>query len=202
MRRLLIAAPLLIGALTLPANAWAQSGQIQGFAGLTVRSVTSSSTSSTYGGRLALGLTDNIQIVGEGGRLTDIMSPALATLVDLSPVDVRLSAYYGEAGVRLIGGHGALRPYAEATAGYARMHVGFRGAGPRPDVIINTALQFLDRTEPLVGAGAGLVLEAGPAVVDLGYRYKKIRTGNAVVSALTGGDLGVNQVRLGLGFRF
>ena len=54
----------------------------------------------------------------------------------------------------------------------------------------------------LLGTGAGLLIQGGPVVVDLGYRYNKISAGNAIQSALTGGDLGVHQVRFGLGVRF
>jgi opacity protein-like surface antigen len=202
MRRTLIAAPLIIGALIVPSTARAQTGdvRVQGFGGLTLRGFTNS---TTFGGTVAVPLTNHIQIIGEGGRMTDIMSSTLATLLDFTPVEMRLSAYYGEGGVRLIGGHGSgVRPYAEATAGFARMHVGFAGAGSRQDAIINAGLQFLDRTEPMLGLGGGVILEGGPVVVDFGYRYKKIRAGNVVQSVLTGGDFGVNQLRVGIGFKF
>jgi len=39
-------------------------------------------------------------------------------------------------------------------------------------------------------------------LLDLGYRYNKISTGNAIQSALTGGDFGVHQFRTGIGVRF
>lgn len=202
MRRFLIAAPLIIGALIVPSTARAQTRavQVQGFGGVTLRGFTDS---TTFGGTVAVPITENIQIIGEAGRLTDVMSSTLATLLDFAPIDMRLSAYYGEGGVRLVGGRGSgVRPYAEATAGFARMRIGFTGAGSRQDAIINAGLQFLDRTEPLLGVGAGIILQGGPAVLDLGYRYKKIRAGSAVQSALTGGDFGVSQVRVGIGFRF
>jgi opacity protein-like surface antigen len=54
----------------------------------------------------------------------------------------------------------------------------------------------------MLGAGGGLLIQGGPVVVDLGYRFNRISAGNAVQSALTGGDLGVHQVRFGLGVRF
>ena len=202
MRRILIAAPLIIGALIFPSTARAQTGdvRVQGFGGLTLRGFTNT---TTFGGTVAAPLTHNIQIIGEGGMMTDIMSSTLATLLDFAPVDMRLSAYYAEGGVRLLGRVGSgVRPYAEATAGFARMHLGFAGAGSRQDAIVNAGLRFLDRTEPMLGLGAGVLLEGGPVVVDLGYRYKKIRAGNVVQSALTAGDFGVSQVRVGIGFKF
>lgn len=206
MRRFLGAATLVAVMLMLmfgvPATAFAQHGnaQIQGFGGLTVRGI---SPSTTFGGNIAVPLTDNIQVIGEGGRMTDIMSPTLSMLLDLTPVDLRLSAYYGAGGIRVMGSsHSAVRPYAEATAGFARLHTGFAGAGARPDLVINTALRFLDQTRPMLGVGGGVVVQGGPMLLDLGYRYNKIATGNALQSALTFGDFGVHQFRVGVGVRF
>ena len=56
----------------------------------------------------------------------------------------------------------------------------------------------------LLGVGGGVMLNGGPVVVDAGYRYKKIAAGNSLASALTLGNNGieVNQVRVGVGFRF
>ncbi len=200
MRRVFTAALFGVAVLAVPATARAQSLQVQGFGGVTVRGL---STAQTFGGNIAVPIGDHVQVIGEGGRMGDIMSPTLATLLDFSPVDVRLSAYYGEAGVRLLGSsnHG-VRPYAEATAGLARLRTGFSGAGSRNDALINLGLQFLDTTKPMLGVGTGVMIQGGPVVVDLGYRYNKISAGNAVQAALTGGDFDVHQFRFGLGFRF
>ena len=52
------------------------------------------------------------------------------------------------------------------------------------------------------GAGGGVVFQGGPVSLDVGYRYKKILA-TGVASALNGGSpYQVNQVRVGLGFRF
>jgi opacity protein-like surface antigen len=127
----------------------------------------------------------------------------LSPLLDFTPVDVRLSAFYGEGGVRLLGpSDSVVRPYAEATVGLARLKTGFTGAGARNDALINTALLFLDTTRPMLGAGGGLMIQGGPVLVDLGYRYNKITAGNAIQSVLAGGDLSVHQVRVGVGVRF
>ena len=79
---------------------------------------------------------------------------------------------------------------------------GVSGIGAGTDPFVNAGLEFLDSTRPMLGAGGGLLIQGGPVVVDLGYRYNKISAGNAIQSALTGGDLGVHQVRFGLGVRF
>jgi hypothetical protein len=198
MRQLSIAAALLAVGLAVPSTARAQSSHIQGFGGLTFGDVTSS---STFGGGVAVPLSDNIQIIAEGGRMRDVMPSLLGTLIDFTPVDARVSAWYGEGGVRLIGSSNrAVRPYAEATAGFARLRTGLDGTGA--DGIVNTALGFFDRTEPLLGVGGGVVVQGGPLFADLGYRYKKIMAEDSLQSFITGGDFSVNQVRFGVGLRF
>src|SRR5262245_54976187 len=103
--------------LTLAPSAYAQNSQLQVFGGLTFGDVTNS---STFGGSLAVPLTDNVHIIGEGGRKADVMPSLFDDILDFTPVDVRLSAWYGEAGVRVIGSSDrAIRPYAEATGGFA-----------------------------------------------------------------------------------
>jgi opacity protein-like surface antigen len=55
----------------------------------------------------------------------------------------------------------------------------------------------------MLGAGAGIVVQGGALMMDLGYRYNKILVGSGLASALNGGDAySVNQVRIGVGFRF
>jgi opacity protein-like surface antigen len=194
----------LVGAIVIAAGsaatASAQSSHFQGFGGVTFGDVTNS---STFGGTLAVPLSDNLQIVGEGGRMTDLMPSLLGTIVDLTPVDVRVSAWYGEGGLRFIATPGrAIRPYVETTAGFARVTTGFNGAGSRADAIVNAGLGFLGRTEPLLGAGGGVVVQGGPVFLDLGYRYKRILAGDSLQTLLTGGEISVNQVRIGAGVRF
>jgi hypothetical protein len=190
----------------MPAMASAQSGnsEVQGFGGITFgNSAIGSSVSSTFGGRAAGGLSDNLQIFGEVGRMTDIKSPLL-DLLDVTPVGLRISAWYGEAGIRVIASPRArVRPYGEASFGFAKLGPEVEGVGGSTGGIIDTALNVLDRTEPMLGAGAGVVLQGGPVSLDLGYRFKQIRTGNTVAAALNGGkDFNVNQVRVGVGVRF
>jgi opacity protein-like surface antigen len=192
---------------TLPAAARAQSANtsVQGFGGLTFgmsSTLGRTSTATALGGIVAAGLTPNIQIVGEVGRLSDIRPP-LFDLLDFTPVNLRVSAWYGEGGVRFIASpRSAVRPYAEATAGFARLSTGLSGFGGRTDAMIRTGLAFLDRTEPLLGVGAGVLLEHGRLALDVGYRYKKI-TATGVASALNAGNAyQVNEARIGLGVRF
>lgn len=204
MRRVLLYAAAACGVLVFSADAGAQTrrSQIEGFGGMTFGN--NATSAPTFGGSIALPLTDNIQVIGEAGRLSDLKSSILDLVTDFSPVDVRLSAWYGEGGVRFIASpRSAVRPYAEATAGFARLNAGIHGAGTFGG-IANTALGFLGSNEPILGAGAGVMLQGGPLLVDAGYRYKKISAGNSIASALTlsGDAIEVNQFRVGVGIRF
>jgi opacity protein-like surface antigen len=68
---------------------------------------------------------------------------------------------------------------------------------------VDIALNALNRTQPMLGVGGGILVQGGPISVDLGYRYKKISGGNTITSALNAGNAyQVNQVRVGVGFRF
>ena len=204
MRRVILAAALLV-AFAIPARAQDGNSEVQGFGGMTFGTSTflGTSTSSTFGGRVAIGLLPNLQAIVEGGRMTDI-KPPLLDLLDFTPVDLRVSAWYGEGGVRFIASpYSHVRPYGEATAGFARLSTGLRGINGRADAIIETGLDFFNRTEPMLGAGGGIVVQGGPLTLDLGYRYNKILAGNGVASALNAGKAySINQVRVGVGVRF
>lgn len=198
MKHLSGAVVLLALVLGWPAPASAQNGQVQGFGGLTFGDVTSS---STFGGGIAAPLGDNMQVIVEGGRMTDVVPSLIGTIVDFTPIDFGVSAYYGEAGIRLLGpSRSAVRPYVEATAGFARLRTNFHGTPA--DGIVNTALGLFDRTEPLLGIGGGVIVQGGPLFIDLGYRYKKILAEDSLQAFITGGDFSVNQVRFGVGVRF
>lgn len=206
MRRMMILTTVL-GVCTIPGTARAQSANtsVQGFGGFTFGTssvIGTRSMGSTFGGAVTADLTPNIQVIGEAGRLSDI-KPPLLDLLDFTPVNLRVSAWYGEGGVRFIASpHSAVRPYAEATAGFARLSTGLSGFGGRTDAVIETGLAFLNRTEPLLGAGGGVLLQGGPVAVDLGYRYKKILAGGVASAVNAGRDYQVNEVRIGLGVRF
>jgi hypothetical protein len=196
----------IVAACALPSTARAQSTNrsIQGFGGITFNtsSLLGTSTAPTFGGTVIGGLTDNIQIVGEVGRMSDI-KPPLLDLLDFTPVDLHVSAWYGQGGVRVIASpHSAIRPYGEATAGFARLSTGLSGFSGRTDAIFDAGLAFLNKTEPMLGAGGGVVLQGGPLALDIGYRYKKIMS-SGVASAINGGSpYHVNDVRIGLGISF
>jgi Outer membrane protein beta-barrel domain len=201
--RTAVATAAVCAALSVAGTASAQSrgGSFQGFGGTTFGST---ATAPTFGAGVAVPVGDYLQVIGEAGRLTDLKAPILDDLIDLTPIDVGLSAWYAEGGLRFTGSrHSAVRPYVEATAGVARLKPGV-GADGLLGAVTNTGLSFLGSTEPLVGAGAGVIVQAGPLALDLGYRYKRILADGAVASAFALGNDGfdINQVRVGVGFRF
>jgi outer membrane protein with beta-barrel domain len=200
MRRILLTAAIVGAVLGAPRSALAQNGgQIQGFGGLTFRGLT---TGTTFGGSVAVPLGPNAQVAVQGGRMSDVSWP-LTAFLDLTPVDLRARAYYGEAALRITGDRrSAVRPYAEVSGGFARLQTDFIGLGDRTNLAVNTALNLLNRTSPMLGVGGGVMMQGGPVLVDLGYRYHRIMTGRSVQSVLTGGDINVHQFQLGLGFRF
>jgi Opacity protein and related surface antigens len=205
MRRLILAGAVIAGCV-MPAAASAQDlkNEVQGFGGLTIGTSTfGSAISSTFGGRVGIGLTPNIQVIGEAGRLANIRSP-LFDVLDFTGIGVNVSAFYGEGGVRFIASpHSAVRPYGEATAGFARLNAGLSGLGGRTDAIVDTALGLLNTTRPVLGVGTGVLIQGGPLSVDIGYRYKQISSGNTLASVLNAGkDFQINQVRVGVGLRF
>jgi len=204
MRKLItVSALAVVCAIPAVASAQGARSEVQGFGGLTVGTSTfGSAVSPTFGGRVGVGLTPNLQVIGEAGRLADISSP-LFDIFDLTNVGVNVSAFYGEGGVRVIASPGAVRPYGEATAGFARLNASVSGLGGRTDAIIDTALNLINSTRPMLGVGTGVRIQGGPVSVDIGYRYKKISPGNTVAALLNAGkDYKVNQVRVGVGIRF
>jgi len=203
----------LVGVCALPSAVGAQTRtpapaskmSIQGFGGFTFGNssfVGGTSFGSTFGGTLAVDLTPNIQGIGEFGRMSDI-KPPLFNLLEFTPADLRVPAWYGEGGVRFIAApHSPVRPYGEATAGFARLSTDIDGFGGTAYEIAETGLGYLNRTEPMFGVGGGIVFQGGPIALDVGYRYKRI-VASGLPSVLNGGnDYNINDVRIGLGVRF
>jgi hypothetical protein len=148
-------------------------------------------------------LTPQIHAIGEFGRVGDLLPPLAADLIALTPYDFRVSAFYGEGGVRLLTGSGAFDPYVEATFGVARLSPRFSGFSPRVDAIATATLNLLQRTEPMVGIGGGVLLRGGPVVADIGYRFKQIVGDDTLMNVLSAGtQLRAHQVRFGVGIRF
>jgi opacity protein-like surface antigen len=195
--------------LAVPAIARAQSPriplktEIEGFGGMTVGTAQfGSAVTPTFGGNVAVDLLPNLQGIGEFGRLNDISSP-LFDLLEFTNVGVNVAAWYGEGGVRFLASPGVARPYGEATFGFARLNAGVTGLSGELDEYVNAALNIVNTTRPMLGVGGGVQLGRGNLVMDVGYRYKQITTGNTVASLLNlNKPYHINQVRIGVGVRF
>lgn len=201
-------ASVMAGALIClaPAAAAAQ-GSLDGFGGLSINRIGTFDGSSVpvdFGGRLAVDLGSRVQAIGEVGRMGNMLPGPADLLLSFTPVDVRVRAWYGEGGFRLLGSpRSAVSPYLEGTAGVARLDLSLSGVSPAVNTATRLAFSLLDRTEPLVSAGGGVLVRSGPIEVDLGYRYKQILA-NDVVATFVGAGQGLraHQVRFGLGVRF
>jgi opacity protein-like surface antigen len=196
----------LAAALAVPPAAAAQDlkTQIGGFGGMTVGTSTfGSAATPTFGGNIAVDLAPNLQAIGEFGRMNDIKSPVF-DLLDFTDFGVRVAAWYGEGGVRFIASpHSVVRPYGEATFGFARLNADVSGLSGDVGRYVDIGLNLINETRPMLGVGGGVQLGRGPVAVDFGYRYKQISAGNTVASLLNANQpYHVNQVRVGIGIRF
>lgn len=205
MRRMLGVLPSLaiLGALLVgPSEVMAQErASLSVFGGLSPDLMGTASPSPSFGGALTFNLTPRLQIVGEAGRLDNVL-PTLSGAV-FSLVDARAPAMYGEGGVRLLVASGAVTPYVEGTAGIARVELRSDRLGPVGNAAASIALGFVDRTTPTLGAGGGILLRGGPVVFDVGYRYKQLFADDLMRIALGFGQpLRAHQVRAGIGVRF
>jgi len=194
--------PLLL-VLLAPGSVLAQerTGSLVGFGGLSLNQI--SASRADFGASVSKGLTSNILVTGEFGRVGDMLPSMTAGVIALTPIDLRMSAYYGEGGLRLLAAHGGISPYVEASAGFARLSPQVSGLGGRWDAVANGALNLFSTTEPLLGVGGGVLLQGGRVVADVGYRYKQVVAPNSLAGLLSmGSNLAVHQFRVGIGVRF
>ena len=181
-----------------------ERASLVGFGGLSFNSVASDSLTPSVGGTFTFNVTPEIEIIGEAGHLDNVLptlSNAAFSAVDLG---LRLSAFYGEGGVRLVmAPGGSVTPYVEGTAGVARLGINMDRFGSIGNAAATLALQFVDRTTPTVGAGGGVLLRGGPVVFDLGYRYKHLFANDILRIGLGfGQQFHTHQARVGFGIRF
>jgi hypothetical protein len=195
-------AAILVAIVLVSSTASAQEprASVQGFGGVGVGGFTSVNTN--FGGVISGDLTPNIQLVGEVGRLSNILPSTTQMLFDVSPVGFSASAFYAQGGVRLTTGSGSLRPYAEASGGIARLTPHVSGLDGLPGVLTNAGLAFLNSTAPIGTVGAGVTLHAGNFVADAGYRRHRVFSDSWMEALALGGSLSTNEVRFGVGVRF
>jgi hypothetical protein len=190
----------------VPAPVLAQTS-LSGFGAVPVDQFSSLGESGVpfdFGGSVAFEVVPGVQVLGEFGRLGNVMPKFIDAGLSFTPIDVRASAFYGEGGIRLLAApHSAVTPYAEATAGVAHLDIGTRGLGSTTNALVRAALNLVDTRDPLVGAGGGILVQGGPLRLDVGYRYKRIMADSALSSILSAGrSLQTHQIRFGVGVRF
>ena len=189
----------------MPGRAQAQTS-IDGFGALPMNQLSSFGDSGfpmDFGGRVGFEIGPGIQVLGEFGRIGDVLPEFVALPLSFAPLDLRVSAFYGEGGVRLLAApRSAVSPYVEGTAGVAHLSYGINVIGFAGDALLKS-LNLVDQRNPIIGAGGGVLLHGGPLQFDLGYRYKRILTDSALSSVLSvGQEMQSHQVRFGIGVRF
>ena len=179
----------------------------RGFGALPVDHISSLGDSGVpldFGGRVSFDVLPAVQLIGEFGRLGNVMPPLIETGLAFTRIDLRASAFYGEGGVRLLAApRSAVTPYAEGTAGVAHLRFGARGLGNTTDALIRAALNLVDTSDPMIGGGGGVLFRGGPLHVDVGYRYKRIMPNSMLGSIIGfGQQMQTHQMRVGVGVRF
>ena len=199
-----LVAAILSAASFVPSAAWAQDGTASAvaFGGMGLNSFSTSQLD--FGVNVGKELTPSVQVIGEVGRINDMLPSLTAGLLTLSPYDVRVSSFYGEGGLRLLAApDSSLNPYIEGTVGIARLTPHVSGFGSAVDALTSTGLSLLRGTDPMVGFGGGVLLRGGPVVADLGYRYKQVVGADSFAAILGAGQaLRAHQIRFGIGVRF
>jgi hypothetical protein len=190
----------------VPARSYAQTS-LDGFGALPMNQLSALGDSGVpfdFGGRVGFEVVPGVQLMGEFGRLGNVMPDIIDAGLAFTNLDLRLSAFYGEGGVRLLASpRSAVSPYVEGSAGVAHLRLGFGGVNGTAAAIARAALNFVDTRDPMVGAGGGILFHGGPLQLDLGYRYKRILADSALTSFLSvGQQLDAHQVRFGVGVRF
>ena len=188
-----------------PSTVFAQEhASVEAFGGLSLNSLQLPSPAPSLGGTVTFSLVPRVQIVGEAGRLGNVLPALSSAAFGVARTGIRASAWYGEAGARVVLAPSAVvTPYAEASAGIARLDVRSDRLGPVANAAASLALGLVGRTAPTFGAGGGMLLRGGPIVFDVGYRYKQLFPNDVMRIALGFGQpLRTHQVRVGVGVRF
>jgi opacity protein-like surface antigen len=162
------------------------------------------SSGMNFAGQVGLNLTPGFEIVGEVGRIGNVLPPLTSAFLSFSPYDIQASAFYGEGGVRaFLAPRSTVSPYVESTAGIARMNLRIGGLSATETDLLNLGLGLVSRTSPLASIGGGVMLRSGRMTFDVGYRYKKIFARDLVSNLIgVGQSLTSQQVAFGVGFRF
>jgi hypothetical protein len=193
--RALAGALLVVTTIAAPAAAQERTVHVRAFGGVTFMS----ETATVYGAGVGFRPGGPVEIVGEMGRMTNVLPHRLQRDLDDAAraigslfggplrIDGRAPAIYGLGAVRVgrLTASG-LRLYAEAGAGATRGTSDIRAVAGSLNVSreIVTALGIKrSETAPLITLGGGLSVPVhGTIAVDLGYRFMRIFTDEPRIS--------------------
>ena len=192
----LVCAGVLVVLAAGPVTAQDERGFVRGLAGVTFGNV---QTSSIFAGGGGISVGRGVQIIGEFGRIQNVMPNEIADLFDdlelLLEIDTGLDvevdatapAWYGAGGIRYtFPTMGTLRPFVEAMLGAANigLDLSFVVDG------IDFAEELEDEeglesaTEFMMAFGGGLAIGISDGVgIDVAYRYHGITTDDPMVHA-------------------
>jgi len=195
---------MIVAAAAVPRTALAQGNAALGaFGGVTLNGFENHRPS--LGGTITFELTPGIQAIGEIGNIGNVLPLLPDAVFSATQSGLRASAFYGEGGVRFVSPRRTqhVTPYAEATAGIARLSVTNTYFNAYENAAASLGLAYAGRTAPMAGLGAGVLVRTGPVVIDFGYRYKQLFPNETVQAVLGFGEpLRTHQLRIGIGFRF
>jgi hypothetical protein len=196
----------VLAVMIAPATATAQErASLEGFGGLSINGLPSASAPlPSLGGAVTFSIIPGIDIVGEAGRLGNVLPTMSSAAFSAAQTGLHASALYGEAGARFVmAPTSVVTPYAEATAGVARLQLRSDQLGSMANAAISLAVGLVEGTTPMLGAGGGILLRGGPMVFDIGYRYKQLFASDLTRLALGFGQpLHTHEARFGIGVRF
>jgi hypothetical protein len=187
-----IRSALLVAALALvPASALAQGTPwfVGGLGGITFGTVTSSAVGAQFGRQIH----PSLFVIGEVGRMQNIMPKELDDLLDELAVefdvpitfDISAPATYAFGGVRFVQARQAVSPFIEGGIGFGRININVGRVLVDGDDFTSDFREFIgsdtSETEMLIAIGGGVHGRLRGALgLDAGYRFTRIGTGDGV----------------------
>jgi opacity protein-like surface antigen len=178
-----------------PAPAPAPKLYLDGLGGLTF----SHEAGGVFGGGVAVVLSKHVQVLGEVGRLTNVLPKSTAATLDtiaeakvangdtMFVFSAKMPGYYGLGGVRITAAkaRNGLTPFAEGGLGVAhlRSDITANSAGVDMTDDFRAAVGLVPtQTKAMFTVGGGLSVTAGKrSAVDVGYRYGRILADAAAI---------------------
>jgi opacity protein-like surface antigen len=191
-------------ATTAPAMAQGPAPAARGFIGA-FGGITSGTaeTGSVFGARAGVEIGGGVHIIGEFGRMNDVLPSELRDELDLAEsflelelgmpvtIDMTVPATYGFVGARWSHRAGRVSPFVEGGVGVAKLtlklnEVSVGGVDLSSFVRDELDTSDLETSEPLLIVGGGVNAELTAVVsADLGYRYSRILTEDPAVNTNT-----------------